>query len=157
YSASSIDQFPQEFAAWKMFGSNVLMPIADIDRTDRLLILGANPAVSNGSVTTMPDARGRITAIRRRGGSVVVVDPRRTETARIADEHVAVRSGGDPYLLLGMLHTILTDGSRPASGTVPLAGVDELAALVAPCTPEAMAPHAGVEADTIRRLARDHV
>lgn len=156
YSASSIDQFPQEFAAWKMFGSNVLLPIADVDRTDRLLVLGANPAVSNGSVTTMPDARGRITAIRRRDGSVVVVDPRRTETARIADEHVAVRPGGDPYLLLGMLHTILADGSRPAPGTVPLAGMDELAELVQTCTPEAMAPRAGVDADTIRRLARDH-
>ncbi|MCK8670869.1 molybdopterin-dependent oxidoreductase [Rhodococcus sp. HM1] len=156
YSASSIDQFPQEFAAWKMFGSNVLMPIADIDRTDRLLILGANPAVSNGSITTMPDARGRIAAIRRRGGSVVVVDPRRTETARLADEHVAVRPGGDPYLLLGMLHTILADGTGPAPGTVPLTGIEDLAELVAPCTPEAMAPRAGVDADTIRRLARDH-
>jgi len=157
YSASSIDQFPQEFAAWKMFGSNVLMPIADIDRTDRLLVLGANPAVSNGSITTMPDARGRIAAIRRRGGTVVVVDPRRTETARLADEHVAVRPGGDPYLLLGMLHTILTEGTGPAPGTVPLTGVEELAELVAPCTPEAMASRAGVDADTIRRLARDHV
>ncbi|WP_080597629.1 molybdopterin-dependent oxidoreductase [Rhodococcus rhodochrous] len=157
YTASSIDQFPQEFAAWKMFGSNVLMPIADVDRTDRWLIFGANPAVSNGSITTMPDARGRIAAIRRRGGSVVVVDPRRTETARLADEHVAVRPGGDPYLLLGMLHTILTDGTRPAPGSVPLAGVDELAELVASCSPEAMAPRAGVDADTIRRLAREHV
>ncbi|MEU5844540.1 molybdopterin-dependent oxidoreductase [Rhodococcus sp. NPDC047139] len=156
YSASSIDQFPQEFAAWKMFGSNVLMPIADIDRTDRLLILGANPAVSNGSVTTMPDARGRIAAIRRRGGSVVVVDPRRTETARLADEHVAVRPGGDPYLLLGMLHTIFADGIRPAPGTVALGGMDELAEMVAACPPEKMAPRAGVDAETIRRLARDH-
>lgn len=156
YSASSIDQFPQEFAAWKMFGSNVLMPIADIDRTDRLLILGANPAVSNGSVTTMPDARRRITAIRRRGGSVVVVDPRRTETARLADEHVAVRPGGDPYLLLGMLHTILAEDVRRAPGSVPLAGTEELAGVVAACTPEEMAPRAGVDADTIRRLARDH-
>lgn len=156
YSASSIDQFPQEFAAWKMFGSNVLMPIADVDRTDRLLILGANPAVSNGSVTTMPDARGRIAAIRRRGGSVVVVDPRRTETARLADEHVAVAPGGDPYLLLGMLHMIFADGIRRAPGTVPLAGTEELAQLAAACSPEKMAPRAGVEADTIRRLARDH-
>lgn len=156
YSASSIDQFPQEFAAWKMFGSNVLMPIADVDHTDRLLILGANPAVSNGSVTTMPDARGRIAAIRRRGGSVVVVDPRRTETARLADEHVAVAPGGDPYLLLGMLHTILADGIRQTPGTVPLAGMEELAELVAVCAPEQMAARAGVDADTIRRLARDH-
>ena len=114
YTASSIDQFPQEYAAWKMFGANLLMPIADVDRTDRLLILGANPAVSNGSVTTMPDARGRIRAVRERGGTVVVVDPRRSETARLADEHVAVRPGGDPFLLLGMLHVLFADGlTRP--------------------------------------------
>ncbi|MGW0040489.1 molybdopterin-dependent oxidoreductase [Rhodococcus sp. NPDC003348] len=156
YSASSIDQFPQEFAAWKMYGSNVLMPIADVDRTDRLLILGANPAVSNGSITTMPDARGRIRAIRRRGGTVVVVDPRRTETARLADEHVAIRPGGDPYLLLGMLHTLVADGATEPEGTMPIAGWRELADLVRPCTPEAMAPRAGVDAGTIRRLARDH-
>ena len=156
YSASSIDQFPQEFAAWKMYGSNVLMPIADVDRTDRLLILGANPAVSNGSVTTMPDARGRIRAIRRRGGTVVVVDPRRTETARIADEHVAIRPGGDPFLLLGMLHTIVTDDRTPPQATVPVSGWQELVDLVTPCTPEEMAPRAGVDPDTIRRLARDH-
>lgn len=156
YSASSIDQFPQEFAAWKMYGSNVLMPIADIDRTDRLLILGANPAVSNGSVTTMPDARGRIRAIRRRGGSVVVVDPRRTETARIADEHIAIRPGGDPFLLLGMLHTIVTDDRTPPQATVPISDWQELVDLVTLCTPEDMAPRAGVDPDTIRRLARDH-
>ncbi|MFF0814363.1 molybdopterin-dependent oxidoreductase [Rhodococcus sp. NPDC003318] len=156
YSASSIDQFPQEFAAWKMYGSNVLMPIADIDRTDRLLILGANPAVSNGSVTTMPDAKGRIRAVRRRGGTVVVVDPRRTETARLADEHVAIRPGGDPYLLLGMLNTLVADGATEPQGFVPVAGWDALAELVAACTPEAMADRAGVDADTIRRLARAH-
>lgn len=156
YTASSIDQFPQEFAAWKMYGSNVLVPVADIDRTDRLVILGANPAVSNGSVTTMPDARGRIRAIRKRGGKVVVIDPRRTETARLADEHVAVRPGGDAFLLLGILHTLFADGLTPPDSTVAIADWNDLAALVAPCTPEAMAPRAGVDADTIRRLAHEH-
>ncbi|MBD0321797.1 MAG: molybdopterin-dependent oxidoreductase [Aldersonia sp.] len=156
YSASSIDQFPQEFAAWKMFGSNVLMPVADIDRTDRFVIIGANPAVSNGSVTTMPDARGRIRKVRERGGTVVVIDPRRTETARLADEHIAVRPGGDPYLLLGMLNTLFADGLPRPSGSVEIADWSALADLVRPCTPEAMAPLAGVDAGTIRRLARDH-
>ncbi|MCX5046111.1 molybdopterin-dependent oxidoreductase [Aldersonia sp. NBC_00410] len=156
YTASSIDQFPQEFAAWKMYGSNVLAPVADIDRTDRLVILGANPAVSNGSVTTMPDARGRIRAIRKRGGKVVVIDPRRTETARLADEHVAVRPGGDAFLLLGILHTLFADGMTAPNSTVAIADWNDLAELVAPCTPEAMAPRAGVDADTIRRLAREH-
>ena len=157
YSASSIDQFPQEFAAWQMFGSNVLMPVADIDRTDRLVILGANPAVSNGSVTTMPNARGRIKDVRQRGGKVVVIDPRRTETARLADEHVAVVPGGDVYLLLGMLHVLIeeklcdTDAVRARC-----TGWDELGALAAQCDPESAASRAGVDADVIRRLAREH-
>ncbi|WP_068273522.1 molybdopterin-dependent oxidoreductase [Aldersonia kunmingensis] len=156
YTASSIDQFPQEFVAWKMFGSNVLAPVADIDRTDRLVILGANPAVSNGSVTTMPDAKGRIRAIRKRGGKVVVIDPRRTETARLADEHISVRPGGDTFLLLGVLHTLFADGMTPPNSTVPIADWNDLAELVAPCTPEAMALRSGVDADTIRRFAREH-
>ncbi|WP_316574810.1 molybdopterin oxidoreductase family protein [Nocardia canadensis] len=157
FSASSIDQFPQEFVAWRMFGANVLMPIADIDRTDRLVVLGANPAVSNGSITTMPGAKLRIRDVRKRGGTVVVIDPRRTETARLADEHVAVRPGGDLYLLLGMLHVLVTEGLCDERVVrAQCAGWDQLTDLVADTTPDRMAPHAGVDADTIRRLARDH-
>ncbi|CAM2903163.1 molybdopterin oxidoreductase family protein [Skermania piniformis] len=157
YSASSIDQFPQEFAAWRMFGSNVLMPVLDIDRTDRLVILGANPAVSNGSISTMPGAKNRIRDVRRRGGTVVVIDPRCTETARLADEHVSVIPGGDVYLLLGMLHTLFAEGlCDEATLRRQCAGRAELAGLVAAATPESMAPLAGVAADTIRRLAREH-
>ncbi|MBH0779491.1 molybdopterin oxidoreductase family protein [Nocardia bovistercoris] len=157
YTASSIDQFPQEFAAWRMFGSNVLMPVADIDRTDRLVVVGANPAVSNGSITTMPGAKQRIKDVRARGGSVVVVDPRRTETARLADEHVAVAPGGDPYLLLAMLHVLVTEklcDERRIADTC--SGWGEIRALVSDFTPELAARHAGVDAETIRRLAREH-
>lgn len=157
YTASSIDQLPQEFAAWRMFGSNVLMPIADIDRTDRLVILGANPAVSNGSVTTMPNAKQRIKDVRGRGGKVVVIDPRRTETARLADEHVAVVPGGDVHLLLAVLHVLAAENlCDDAAIRRQCAGWDELRALVADFTPELAAPHAGVDADTIRRFAREH-
>ncbi|WP_416562669.1 molybdopterin oxidoreductase family protein [Nocardia testacea] len=157
YTASSIDQFPQEFVAWQMYGSNFLMPIADIDRTDRMVIIGANPAVSNGSVTTMPGARNRIKDVRARGGKVVVIDPRRTETARLADEHVSVLPGGDPYLLLAILHVLITEDlcDRTAVGT-QCTGLDELRELVAGFTPEDAAPYAGVDAETIRRLAREH-
>ncbi|MFD0360016.1 molybdopterin oxidoreductase family protein [Nocardia sp. GCM10030253] len=156
FSASSIDQFPQEFVAWRMFGSNVLMPVTDIDRTDRLVIMGANPAVSNGSVTTMPNAKQRIRDVRRRG-KVVVIDPRRTETARLADEHVAVAPGGDAYLLLAMLHVLVTENlCDERKIRAQCTGWDELRALVAQVTPERVAPHAGVDADTIRRLAREH-
>ncbi|WP_227983909.1 molybdopterin oxidoreductase family protein [Nocardia spumae] len=157
YSASSIDQFPQEFAAWRMFGSNVLMPVADIDRTDRLVILGANPAVSNGSVTTMPNARQRIKRVRERGGTVVVIDPRRTETARLADQHIAVVPGGDVYLLLAVLHVMVAEqlcDDRAVRDRC--SGWDELRATVEPWTPDVAAPHAGVDAETIRAFARDH-
>jgi anaerobic selenocysteine-containing dehydrogenase len=156
YSASSIDQFPQEFVAWRMFGSNVLMPVIDIDRTDRLVIMGANPAVSNGSITTMPNAKQRIRDVRKRG-KVVVIDPRRTETARLADEHVAVAPGGDVYLLLAMLQVLVTENlCDERKIRAQCTGWDELRALVVEVTPEQAAPHAGVEADTICRLAREH-
>lgn len=157
FTASSIDQFPQEFVAWRMFGSNVLMPVTDIDRTDRLVVLGANPAVSNGSITTMPGAKQRIREVRKRGGTVVVIDPRRTETARLADEHVAVRPGGDAYLLLGMLHVLLTEGLCDERAVrAQCTGLDELRDLIRTTTPQRMAPLAGVDAETIARLARDH-
>ncbi len=156
YSASSVDQFPQEHAAWRMFGSNVVLPVADIDRTDHLVVIGANPAVSNGSLTTMPGARDRIRAVRARGGRVVVVDPRRTETARLADEHVAVMPGGDPYLLLAMLHVLFADGLPvPDHLDGQLAGWDEVRRLVADWSPQDAAPFAGVDADTITRMARE--
>lgn len=157
FSASSIDQFPQEFVAWRMFGSNVLMPVIDIDRTDRLVILGANPAVSNGSITTMPNAKQRIKDVRGRGGQVVVIDPRRTETARLADQHVSVSPGGDVYLLLAMLHVLVAENLCDEKAIrAQCTGWEQLRELVAEATPERMAPHAGVDADTIRGLARDH-
>lgn len=157
YSASSIDQFPQEFVAWRMFGSNVLMPVTDIDRTDRLVILGANPAVSNGSITTMPNAKQRIRNVRSRGGKVVVIDPRRTETARLADQHVAVSPGGDVYLLLAMLRVLIAENLCDEKAIrAQCTGWEQLRELVAEATPERMAPHAGVDADTIRLLAREH-
>ncbi|HYF24477.1 MAG TPA: molybdopterin-dependent oxidoreductase, partial [Baekduia sp.] len=106
YSATSTDQLPQHRSSHEMFGNLVVLPIPDIDRTDYMLILGANPAVSNGSVMTAPGARHRLKAIRQRGGKVVVVDPRRTETVAHASEHVSIIPGGDPFLLLGMLHTV---------------------------------------------------
>ncbi|WP_409429298.1 molybdopterin-dependent oxidoreductase [Mycobacterium sp. SMC-11] len=157
FSASSIDQMPHEYAAWKVFGSNVLIPITDIDRTQRLVILGANPAVSNGSLSIMPGAKRRIKALRDRGGTVVVIDPRRTETAKLADAHIAVRPGGDPYLLLGMLHVLinetLCDTAAIARQSV---GLPQLRRLVADASPEAVAARAGVDPEAIYALARDH-
>ena len=157
FTASSIDQMPHEYAAWQVFGSNALMPITDIDRTQRLVIIGANPAVSNGSLSIMPGAKRRVKAIRERGGTVVVIDPRRTETARLADQHVAVRPGGDLYLLLGMLNVLVTENLCDTRAVDRQAtGWQELTRLVADATPESVAPRAGVDADVIRALARDH-
>lgn len=157
YSASSIDQMPHEYAAWRVFGSNVLVPITDIDRTHRLVILGANPAVSNGSLSIMPGAKRRIKAVRDRGGTVVVIDPRRTETTKLADQHVAVRPGGDLYLLMGMLHVLITENLCDTAILDRIAsGREQLADLVEQATPEAMAERAGVGAEEIRALARDH-
>jgi anaerobic selenocysteine-containing dehydrogenase len=156
YSATSADQLPQHLVALEMFGHFALIPVPDIDRTDHMLILGANPAVSNGSIMTAPGVRQRIRAIRERGGAVVVVDPRRTETAAHATEHVSIRPGGDPYLLLGMLHTIfaerLADLDRLRDR---VAGVEELQHLAEQWTPERAAEPSGVPAATISRLARE--
>ena len=157
FSASTLDQMPHEYAAWRVFGSNVLVPITDIDRTQRLVILGANPAVSNGSLSIMPGAKRRIKAIRERGGKVVVIDPRRTETAQMADQHVSVRPGGDAYLLLGMLHVLINENLCDTAALDEIAtGWHELKALVADAGPEAVAQRAGVDAEVIRTLAREH-
>ena len=96
FSATSVDQLPQMLAALEMFGHQLLFPVPDVDRTDFLLVLGANPIVSNGSLMTAPGIAHRLSALRARGGRLVVVDPRRTETAAVADRHVAVRPGATP-------------------------------------------------------------
>ena len=153
FSASSVDQFPQYLSSLLMFGDHTLLPVADIDRTDYLLVIGANPAVSNGSLSTMPDARGRLKAVQARGGRVVVLDPRRTETARLASEHVSIRPGGDPYLLLGMLNVIFAEGLDDPPSWAD--GLDDVHRLAAQYPPDTAAAGSGVDAETITRLARE--
>lgn len=156
YSAASVDQMPKHVSCGYMFGRPEMIPVPDIDRTDYLVILGANPWVSNGSLATAPDFRGRLKAISERGGKVVVVDPRRTETAAGCDEHVFIRPGTDALFLLAMAYTIF-DEDRVSLGTVAahVDGVEEVRALVKPYSPEAVAPHTKIEAGTIRRIARE--
>lgn len=155
-TASTVDQRPQEMASWLLYGHSQLIPVPDLDRTDHLLVLGANPAVSNGSLMTAPDAKGRIKRIRARGGRVVVIDPRRTETARLADEHVFIRPGTDALLLAAMLHTIFAEGlDDPGALTDIVDGLEQVSAWVAPYSAEDVAARTGIEAETIRRLARD--
>ena len=156
YSASSADQLPQMLVALRMFGHFAMIPVPDIERTDFFLILGANPLASNGSLMSAPDMRRRMAAIRARGGRVVAVDPRRTETAAAADQHLAVRPGADALLLAAMLHVIFAE-RRTRLG--PLAGrvrnLDALAALVRDFPPERVTLRTGIEAPAIRRLATD--
>jgi anaerobic selenocysteine-containing dehydrogenase len=156
YSASTLDQFPKQAACGLMFGGGLTVPVPDVDRTDHLLILGANPLASNGSLWTAPDLRGRLRALRARGGRLVVVDPRRSRTAQEADEHVFVRPGTDAYLLFGMVHVLFSEGlvdlGRLAEWTD---GVAEVRALAADFAPDVVAPVCGVPAETIARLARE--
>jgi anaerobic selenocysteine-containing dehydrogenase len=155
FSASTVDQAPKQVAAGYMFGTPVAVPVPDLDRTSYLLILGANPYVSNGSLCTAPDFPGRLEAIRARGGKVVVVDPRRSRTAEAADEWIAIHPGTDAHLLAAMAQVSFADGRADpgAHAAAALNGLDELRAALAPFTPEAMAAVCGVDAVTIRRLA----
>lgn len=156
YSATSVDQLPQMLAAFLMFGHQLLLPIPDIDRTQHMMMFGANPMVSNGSIMSAPDIKRRIRDLQARGGKLVVVDPRRTETAAIADEHVFVRPGTDAWLLLAMAHVLFAE-ERVSLG--PLQSVarnlDALRAAAEGVTPERAAGPTGIEADEIRRLARE--
>jgi anaerobic selenocysteine-containing dehydrogenase len=155
FSATSVDQLPHMLAAYWMFGHQLLLPIPDLDRTQFLLVIGANPVVSNGSLMTAPDVAKRLQAIRARGGRVVVVDPRRTETAAIADEHHFVRPGSDALLLLAMLHVIFDDGRASLGACASFTtGLDVVRDLARRFPPERVAKAVGVDAVAIRDLAR---
>jgi anaerobic selenocysteine-containing dehydrogenase len=156
YSASTVDQMPKQMSAGLMFGTMLSVPIPDVDRCDHLMLLGANPLVSNGSLLTAPDMRGRLRGIRERGGRVVVVDPRRTRTAEEADEHHFIQPGADALLLAAMACTIVEEGlETPGALTEHLNGLDEVRTLVRDFTPEAVAGACGIEAGEIRRMARE--
>jgi anaerobic selenocysteine-containing dehydrogenase len=157
YSATSVDQLPHQLIAWLLYGHQLLLPVPDIDRTDYLLLFGSNPMASNGSLMTVPDFPGRVRELKARGGRLVVFDPRRTETARVAAAHHFIRPGTDAVVLLAMAHAILADGL--GSGLRDLAGyvdgLDDVRAHLAAFTPEAAADVSGVPADIIRAVAAD--
>lgn len=156
YSATSADQLPHQLATWQLFGHQALFPIPDVDRTDYFLIIGGNPLASNGSIMTVPDVKGRLKALQKRGGKVVVIDPRRTETAKVADEHHFVRPGTDVYLLLAIVQ-VLFEELLVAPGRLDeiLDGKKDLSRLVTNWKPEKVADTVGMSADAIRKLARD--
>ena len=155
FSASTVDQRPKEISASAMFGS-VTVPVPDHDRTDFIVLLGANPYASNGSLCTAPDFPGRLEAIQARGGNVVVVDPRRSETAAKADRHLAIRPGTDAHLLAAVTHTLLTENLTDLGPLAEhVAGLDEVTSIVADFSPDVVAELCGISAETIRQLARD--
>ncbi len=157
FSASTVDQMPRQVAAAYVFGSGVTVAVPDLDRTDHLMILGANPYASNGSLCTAPDFPGRIEAIRARGGKLVVVDPRRSRTAEEADEWLAIRPGTDALFLAAMVQVISTEGlvRVPPHLVAHVRGLDEVMAACAEFTPESVAAATGLGPAVIRRAARE--
>ncbi len=156
YSASTLDQMPKHLQSGLMFGHALSFAVPDITRTDWMLVLGANPAASNGSLWTVPDFRGKAKALRARGGKLVVIDPRRTETAELADAHHFIRPGTDVHLLAAMLNVLFSENRVRLGAVEPhVRGLDALREAVQPFTPERAAARCGVPADTIRALARE--
>ena len=153
FSATSVDQLPHHVTAWALYGHQFLLPVPDIDRTDLLVLIGHNPMASNGSLWTVPDFPQRRRDLASRGGRLVVIDPRRTETAKVADEHHFVRPGTDAAVLLAIVRELLEhDLARPAAY---VDGLDAVRSAVAPFTPELAEAFSGMPAASVRALARD--
>jgi anaerobic selenocysteine-containing dehydrogenase len=157
FSASTVDQMPRQVAAAYLYGSGVAVPVPDLDRTDHLVVIGANPFASNGSLCTAPDFPGRLRAMRARGGRLVVVDPRRTRTAEEADEWLAIRPGTDALLLAAIVQTLRAEGlvRLPPHVAPHVRGVDAVLDACAGFTPEAVSAATGLEPEAVRRVARD--
>ncbi|MEU6949670.1 molybdopterin oxidoreductase family protein [Streptomyces sp. NPDC046316] len=157
FTASTLDQMPKHVSSGLLFGDPFAIPVPDLDRTDHLLMLGANPLDSNGSLCTAPDFPGKLKALRKRGGTLTVVDPRRTRTARLADRHVAIRPGTDALFLAALVHTLfaedLADPGLPLADQIQ--GVDDVREAVREFTPEAVAAACDLDAATIRTVARE--
>lgn len=156
FSATSVDQLPHHIISHLLFGHQLMIPVPDIDRTHHFLIIGGNPIASNGSIMSVPDVKNRLKAIKKRNGKVVVIDPRRSETAEIADQHHFITPGTDALLLLAMLNVVF-DEKRCTIGSLK-PHIDSpygIEPLVRPYTPEKVAPITGISADNIRQLVRE--
>lgn len=156
FSASSVDQLPKQLACGLMFGTGLSVPVPDLDRCRYLLVLGANPLESNGSMMTAPNVGERLRRIQMRGGKVVVVDPRVTKTARMADVHYSIVPGTDAYFLFGVVHTLFAEGLvNPGRLGAYLAGLEVVEELSRAFSPESVAGICGIGAMEIRRMARE--
>jgi anaerobic selenocysteine-containing dehydrogenase len=156
FTASTVDQMPKHVSSGLLFGDANAIPVPDLDRTDHLLLLGANPLESNGSLCTAPDFPGKLKALKARGGTLTVVDPRRTRTARLADRHVPIRPGTDALLLAAIAQVLFQEELTDLGALAPhLEGIDELRDALREFTPEAVADACDVPAEEIRALARE--
>lgn len=156
FSATSVDQLPHHLASLWLFGHKFMFPIPDIDRSDYFLMLGANPVASNGSIWTVPDVKKRIKDLRARGGKLVLLDPRYSETAQLASEHHFITPGTDALFLLAVLHTLFTEGlDDTAHLSEFITGLEQVREAIEGFTPEFAAVHTGIDADTIVRISRE--
>ena len=156
YSATSLDQLPHHLTSYAMYGHQSFIPVPDIDRTQLMVIFGGNPLASNGSIMTMPNAPGRFKALQARGGKLVVVDPRRTETANIADQHLFVRPGQDAYVLMAIIHTLFKENWLNVEHLKPvLKDLDQVEAAVAEFDLTLAEKQSGIQASAIKQLAYD--
>ncbi|MFD5240951.1 molybdopterin-dependent oxidoreductase [Streptomyces tendae] len=156
FTASTVDQMPKHVSSGLLFGDANAIPVPDLDRTGHLLLIGANPLESNGSLCTAPDFPGRLKALRARGGTLTVVDPRRTRTAKLADRHVAIRPGTDALLLAAMTHVLYDEDLVDLGALAPhVEGLGEVRDAVRDFTPESVAAACDVDADVTRALARE--
>lgn len=156
FSAATVDQFPKNLSCRILYGDAWLFPIPDLDRTDFFLCLGGNPVVSQGSLMSAPNMKERLRALHARGGRSVVIDPRRTETAVRASEHLFIKPGSDAFLLFAMVHTLFEEGLvRPGPAAAFTDGIEDLKAQARTFSPEAVAFATGIGAGTIRRLTRE--
>ena len=156
YTATSVDQLPHHITSLKMFGHHMLIPIPDIDNTDFMMIIGANPVVSNGSMMTAPDFSNRLKAIQKRGGKFVVIDPRATETAKIADQHLMIKPGKDALFLLALIHVIFNeDLSDKGHLGDHIKDWKVIKTLSQEYSPEQVSYLIGISAEVIKNMARN--
>jgi len=156
FTASTVDQMPKHVSSGLLFGDANAIPVPDLDHTGHLLLIGANPVESNGSLCTAADFPGKLKALKARGGTLTVIDPRRTRTAKLADRHIAIRPGTDALLLAAMTYVLFDEGLVELGELAPhVEGVEEVRLAVREFTPESVAAACDVDADTIRALARE--
>jgi len=156
FAATSVDQLPHHLAASLMFGHGLMIPIPDIDHTDYMLILGANPAASNGSLMTAPDVKNRLKSIVKRDGKVVLIDPRRTESAKLASEHHFIRPGTDVFLLAAILNSLFqNDAVKLGRLSEFTKGLDQLKSAVAEFTSQNVSEITGIDSATIESIAAE--